>query len=59
MVGLLDKEMQNINSKISTRITKAHKSCLEGKGMIIRTWCEIELTPERFRTSDSLDQKRH
>jgi repressor of nif and glnA expression len=59
MVGLLDKEIQNRNSKISTRITKAHKSCLEGKGLIRRTWCEIELTPERFRTSDSLDQKRH
>jgi hypothetical protein len=31
MVGLLDKEMQNRNSKISTWITKAHKPCLEGQ----------------------------
>jgi hypothetical protein len=51
--------MQNKNSMISTRITKAHKLCLEMKGLIRRTWCEIELTPERFRTSDSLEQKRH
>jgi hypothetical protein len=55
MVGLLDKEMQNGNSKISTRITKAHKPCLEGKGLISWTWFELGLTLERFRDSHKLD----
>jgi hypothetical protein len=31
MVGLLDNEMQHINSKISTWITKTHKPCIEGQ----------------------------
>jgi hypothetical protein len=51
--------MQNRNSYISTWITKAHKLRLGGKGLIRCTWCEIELTLERLRASDSLDQKRH
>jgi hypothetical protein len=59
IAGLLDKEIQNKISKISIWITKAHKPCLEGKGLIGCTWCEIELTLERLRASDSLDQKRH
>jgi hypothetical protein len=59
MIGLLDKVMHHRNSKISTRITEAHKPCLEGKGLIRCTWCEIELTLGRFRASNRLDQKRH
>jgi hypothetical protein len=43
MIGLLDKERQNRNSKISTRITKAHKPCLEGKDLNSWTWFELEL----------------
>jgi hypothetical protein len=40
MVGLLDKEMQNKNSKVSTWITKAHKPCLEGQSS---TRCKKQL----------------
>jgi hypothetical protein len=57
MIRLLDKERQNRNSKISTRITKAHKPCLGGKDLNSWTWFELELTLERFRASDKLDQR--
>jgi hypothetical protein len=59
MIGLLDIEMQNKNSKISTGITKAHKPCFEEKDLNSWTWFELELTLEIFRASDRLDQKRY
>jgi hypothetical protein len=56
MVGLLDKEMHNRNSKVSTWITKAHKPCLEGQET---TWSELELDLERSKAYTRLDtQKR-
>jgi hypothetical protein len=55
----LIKKCRTKTLKISTRITKAHKPCLERKGLISWTWFELELTLERFRASDRLDQKRH
>jgi hypothetical protein len=59
MIRLLDKETQNRNSKISTRITKAHKPRLGWKDLNSWTWFKLELTLERFRASDKLDQKRY
>jgi hypothetical protein len=40
-------------------ITKEHKMCLEGKGLISCTWFELELTLDRFRASDGPDRKRY